>query len=321
MQSRISEEISNLIVAIVNFSVLLLVVSMSIAVFMSVRITNPLRMLQEGLASVKLGQKTKTLEYRGHDEISELVDQYNLMLEKLEESALRLARSEREDAWREMAKQIAHEIKNPLTPMKLNVQQLYKTWKDNPGDFDTILKKFSDNQIENIESLSSIASEFTSFARMPQASPRETDLVSHIQSASELFSNINNIDLKIDCNNLRKVIIFADSEQTSRMLTNLMRNAVQAIPSGEKGIINVSLEVADDKALIKVRDNGTGIPDELRNKLFSPNFTTKSSGMGLGLAIVLRIVETANGRIWFDSEKGKGSCFYVEYPVISYNLK
>jgi len=186
-------------------------------------------------------------------------------------------------------------------------------------DFDKIIRKFSENIVENIDNLSSIASEFTNFARMPKASPRKTDLVVHIQSASELFRNISNVDLKIECHNLKNVIIYADSEQTNRMLTNLMRNAVQAIPSGKNGVINVSLSVKDDKALVKIRDNGSGIPDELRTKLFYPNFTTKSSGMGLGLAIVKRIVETANGRIWFDSEIGGGSCFYIEYPVLSYN--
>jgi len=319
MQSRINEETSNLIVAMINFSTILLVISLSIAVFISVRITNPLRMLQQGLASVRLEEKSKPLEYRGHDEISELVQQYNKMLDELQASALKLARSEREDAWREMAKQIAHEIKNPLTPMKLNVQQLYKKWKDKPEDFEESLKSFKQYQIEQIDNLSSIASEFSSFARMPKASPRETDLISHINSVADLYSDIKNINLNINFNGLKEVIIFADKEQMNSMLSNIFRNAVQAIPANKRGIIDVSLSVKEQKTIIRVEDNGVGIPDDLKDKLFTPNFTTKSSGMGLGLAIVKRVVETADGRIWFESEPGRGTVFYIEYPVLSYN--
>ena len=319
MQRRVSEETSNLIVAMINFTMILIVVSLSIAVFISVRITNPLRMLQQGLASVRLEEKSKPLEYRGHDEISELVKQYNKMLDELQTSALKLARSEREDAWREMAKQIAHEIKNPLTPMKLNVQQLYKKWKDNPENFEESLRTFKQYQIEQIDNLSSIASEFSNFARMPKASPRETDLISHMNAVAELYSDIKNVDLVINFNDLKEVIVFADKEQMNSMLSNIFRNAVQAIPANKKGIISVSLSVKENSALIRVEDNGVGIPDDLKDKLFTPNFTTKSSGMGLGLAIVKRVVETADGEIWFESEPGKGTVFYIKYPVLSYS--
>jgi nitrogen fixation/metabolism regulation signal transduction histidine kinase len=318
MQSKLTEEISNLVVAIVNFSLILLVISMSIAVFISGRITSPLRMLQDGLASVKLGRQTEPLEYKGHDEIGELVKQYNLMLGELHESAIKLARSEREDAWREMAKQIAHEIKNPLTPMKLNVQQLYKTWRDNPGDFEKRLARFTENQIEQIDNLSSIATEFSNFARMPKAKPGLTDLVSAVQNVAQLFNDIRNIDLELETEPLKEVIIYADREHLGSMLTNLFRNAVQAIPSNRKGQIYIRLSVTDGRVLLSIRDNGTGIPEALRDKLFIPNFTTKSSGMGLGLSIVKRIVETANGKIWFESGSGEGSTFFVEYPVVSF---
>ncbi len=319
MQSRISRETSNLIAAMINFSMIMFVIALSIAAFISVRITAPLRMLQQGLASVKLDEKSQPLEYSGHDEISELVSQYNEMLDELQASALKLARSEREYAWREMARQIAHEIKNPLTPMKLNVQQLYKKWKDKPEDFEESLKKFTQYQIEQIDNLSSIASEFSNFARMPKTNPRETDLVGHIHSAAELYRDIKNINLEIDLNGLKEVVVYADKEQMNSMLSNILRNAVQSIPGNKQGLIRISLSVKDDRTLISVADNGTGIPEDLKDKLFAPNFTTKSSGMGLGLAIVKRVVETANGRVWFESETGRGSTFYIEYPVLSYN--
>ncbi|MEZ5000453.1 MAG: ATP-binding protein [Bacteroidales bacterium] len=238
------------------------------------------------------------------------------MLRELHDSAIRLARSEREDAWREMAKQIAHEIKNPLTPMKLNVQQLYKSWNDGSEDFAERLARFTENQIEQIDNLSSIATEFSSFARMPKAKPGKTDLVSAVRNVSQLFSDIRNIKLNLNINSLEEAYIYADREQLSSMLTNLLRNAVQAIPSNRKGQIDLALEVKGATVLLSVKDNGTGIPEELREKLFLPNFTTKSSGMGLGLAIVKRIVETAGGSLWFETRLGEGTVFFVEYPLI-----
>ncbi|HUS85827.1 MAG TPA: HAMP domain-containing sensor histidine kinase [Bacteroidales bacterium] len=317
VQSRLTEEVSNLVVTIVNFSLILIVIAMGIAVFISARITNPLSMLQEGLASVRLGKVSEPLEYKGKDEIGELVKQYNTMLQELHESALKLARTEREDAWREMAKQIAHEIKNPLTPMKLNVQQLFKSWENKEEDFEKRISRFSESQIEYINNLSSIATEFSNFARMPRANPSKTNLISHINSISELFMNISNINLMIDLNGLTEIMIYADKEQLNSMLTNILRNSVQAIPANRKGSIHISVEQSRGKALMKISDNGVGIPDNLKDKLFAPNFTTKSSGMGLGLAITKRIVETANGNIWFESKVNKGTTFFIEYPVLN----
>lgn len=317
IQSRLSGEISNLVVTIINFSLILIVISMGIAVFIALQITSPLRMLKEGLASVSLDSESSKLDYRGHDEISELVNQYNDMLEQLHISAIKLARSEREDAWRDMAKQIAHEIKNPLTPMKLNVQQLIKTWEDKPDDFDERLEKFSDNMIENIDNLSSIATEFSHFARMPQANPQEIDLVRKLRSSVDLFENTNNIDIVCECSGLSEVTILADKEQLKSMLINIIRNAVQAIPSNRHGVVKISLELIKGRARITIADNGVGIPDKLGEKLFIPNFTTKSSGMGIGLALVKRIVETANGEIRYESKVNVGTSFFIEFPILS----
>ncbi|MEE4115677.1 MAG: HAMP domain-containing sensor histidine kinase [Marinilabiliaceae bacterium] len=317
MQSKLSEEISNLVVTMVNFSLLLIVIAMGIAVFIAVRLTAPLRMLSEGLASVTLEGKSNKLEYRGHDEIGKLVNQYNEMLEQLHESALKLARSEREGAWRDMAKQIAHEIKNPLTPMKLNVQQLQKSWSHKHPEFDKHIKAFADNMIENIDNLSSIATEFSNFARMPQANPREINLLAQINSSAELFKNIRNVSINISCPDLKEVIIYADKEQIYSMLTNVIRNAVQSIPSNRTGVVDIGLKTEEDRVLISVSDNGVGIPDDMGDKMFIPNFTTKSSGMGIGLAIVKRIVETANGTITYRSEVDKGTTFIIDFPLIS----
>jgi two-component system nitrogen regulation sensor histidine kinase NtrY len=315
MQSLLAKEISNLVVAVINFTLLLIVITMSIAVFISGRLTAPLSMLSEGLASVEVGKKSEHLNYSGSDEIAELVKQYNRMVDEIEDSTHKLANSEREYAWREMAKQIAHEIKNPLTPMKLNVQQLFKSWNDKVPGFEKKLEKFTKNQIEYIDNLSSIASAFSSFAKMPGTKLMEINLTDQITTTLELFKNSANISFRVKWPQEIRVIVFADKEQLNGVFSNLIKNGIQSIPQGREGIIKVNMEILGNKVVVSITDNGSGIPDEIRKKLFTPNFTTKSSGMGLGLSIVKKYVEGANGRIWFESEADKGSTFYVELPL------
>jgi two-component system, NtrC family, nitrogen regulation sensor histidine kinase NtrY len=316
MQSVLAREISNLIVAIINFILLLIVITMSVAVFISSRLTTPLRMLSSGLASVELGKKSEHLSYNGHDEIGDMVRQYNRMVDEIEESANKLTNSEREYAWREMAKQVAHEIKNPLTPMKLNIQQLFKSWKDGVPGFEKKLEKFTKNQIEYIENLSSIASAFSSFAKMPGANPVEVDLLEQIKTTLELFKNSDKISFRVNWPHENKIFLFADKEHLNGIFSNLIKNGIQSIPSGREGIIKIGLDLKSDKVIVTISDNGTGIPDNLKKNLFTPNFTTKSSGMGLGLSIVKRYVEIANGSIWFESEMEKGTVFFIEFPLI-----
>ena len=316
MQSLLAREISNLVVAVINFTLLLIVITMSLAVFISGRLTLPLSVLSGRLASVRLGKKSEHLSYKGNDEIGELVKQYNRMVDELEESAHKLANSEREYAWREMAKQIAHEIKNPLTPMKLNVQQLLKSWKDGIPGFEEKLEGFSRNQIEYIDNLSNIASAFSSFAKMPGTNPVEVDLLEQIKTTLELFRSTDNISFEVRWPSERKVYIYADKEHLNGIFSNLLKNSIQAIPAGRKGLIKVALEVVRNKAVVSVSDNGTGISEALKKKMFTPNFTTKSSGTGLGLSIVKKYVEGANGSVWFESESNKGTTFHVEFPLI-----
>jgi signal transduction histidine kinase len=316
MQSVLAKEISNLIVAVINFTLLLIVITMSLAVFISGRLTSPLKMLGTGLASVGVGKKSEHLSYRGNDEIGELVRQYNRMVDEIEESTHKLANSEREFAWREMAKQIAHEIKNPLTPMKLNVQQLFKSWTDKAPGFEKNLEDFTKNQIEYINNLSSIASAFSSFAKMPGTNPVEVNLLDQIRITLELFKDIDNITFRVNWPKENKIIIYADKEHLNGVFSNLFKNGIQSIHSGRDGFIDVDFDIGGNKVVVAISDNGTGIPEDLQKKLFTPNFTTKSSGMGLGLSIVKKYIETANGRIWFKSEADKGSVFYVELPLM-----
>jgi len=238
------------------------------------------------------------------------------MIDELDESAKKLARSEREMAWREMARQIAHEIKNPLTPMKLNVQQLLKWWKDEVPDFNNRLETFTGNQIEYIDNLSSIATAFSNFARLPGAEPTEVDVLGQLKQSIELFSQTEGITIMLDSGNLSKVVMMADKEHLNGIFSNLIKNAIQAIPIGKFGVIRITLSASFDKVLLVFKDNGVGIPEELKSKLFTPNFTTKSSGMGLGLSIVKRYVETAGGTIWFESSSNRGTAFYIELPLL-----
>ncbi len=316
MQNLLARETTNLIVTLVNFALLFLLIMMWVAVFLSDRITSPLYMLQQAMASVAYGRKNEHISYNSRDEVGELVKQYNRMTDELEESATKLARTEREMAWREMARQIAHEIKNPLTPMKLNVQQLFKWWSDRVPDFDKKIKTFTDNQIEYIDNLSNIATAFSSFARLPGADPSEVDVLAQLNTTLAMFGNAENTTISLESNNISQAVIMADREHLNSIFSNLLKNAIQSVPTGRKGEIRIVVSVADSRVRVRFIDNGTGIPGELIPRMFTPNFTTKSSGMGLGLSIVKRYVEGAGGKIWFATEQDKGTVFTVEFPLL-----
>jgi nitrogen fixation/metabolism regulation signal transduction histidine kinase len=266
------------------------------------------------LEKIELGKQHEKIEYGRKDELGQLVAEYNSMAEKLEESAKLLAQGERESAWREMAKQIAHEIKNPLTPMKLSIQFLMRSKENNDADFDKKLEKVSNTLIQQIDTLSSIATGFSNFAKMPKPNEHPFNVIETLSNVIQLFNNVDNIDITSDLGGYEDITIVADKEQISRVFINLIKNATQAIPEGIRGKIHVSLE-KQDKLIIKISDNGCGIPDEIRGKLFTPSFTTKSSGSGLGLAMVKNIIINAKGNITFESEVGKGTTFIVTLPL------
>jgi two-component system nitrogen regulation sensor histidine kinase NtrY len=214
-----------------------------------------------------------------------------------------------------MAKQIAHEIKNPLTPMKLSVQYLQRAKNENAYDFDQKLNKFSKSMIEQIDSLSAIATAFSNFAKMPKTINKKIDLLSIINNTVNLFQNTKDVNIIVENENIEKLFLFADREQLKIVVSNLLNNAIQAIPENRKALININISKSKNRVLVEVKDNGDGISDDIKNKLFTPNFTTKSSGMGLGLAIVKNIVENAEGEIWFDTKLDDGTSFYLSFPV------
>jgi len=310
-------EISSVIVTIVNFYLLFSFLVILIAVFLSRQITRPLLLLQTKISQIKLDRLNEKIDYKGQDEIGELVAEYNRMVDELTISAGKLARTERELAWREMARQIAHEIKNPLTPMKLSIQYLQRAWKDNVVDFDAYLKKVTDTLIEQINSLSSIASEFSRFAQMPPEKSEVINLIEKIENSRTLFGDTGSVPVVLVNMAGDIVKVRADGEQLLGIFNNLIKNAIQSIPDNREGRIEIEVSRDDEKVVVAIKDNGKGVPDEIRTKLFEPSFTTKTGGMGLGLAISKRAVENAGGRIWFTSEENTGSVFYVELPVIS----
>lgn len=313
-QDKYSQEISTFIVAFINLYVLLLLASIVLAVFIANEITRPLVVIQENLQKMQLGKHNKPIYYRRNDEIGSLVKEYNKKVDELAVSAELLARSERESAWREMAKQVAHEIKNPLTPMKLNIQYLQRV-KHKGKDYDDYIERVTATLIEQIDNLSNIATEFSNFAQIPNARNQVFELAAQMKKVIGLFEPDERANIDFRYKGFENIKVNADREQLSRAIINLVKNAIQSIPENRKGKINISLNRREHMAVIAVSDDGQGIPVELREKMFSPNFTTKSSGMGLGLAIVKNIVENFSGRIWFETELETGTTFYIEIPV------
>lgn len=310
---ELEKEMFNLILAGVNLHVLMILLAIFLSVIISNKITYPLRLIQNRIKATRFGSYGEQIEYSKNDEIGSLVKDYNQMLIELEDSANRLARSERELAWREMAKQIAHEIKNPLTPMKLSIQFLQKRFEEKTPNWETHFNRVSETLIEQINALSSIATAFSNFAKMPLAKNENLNLVEVLLHTINLFKN-DNLDLKLELNKIEKANVFVDREQFVRVFVNLIKNAIQSIPEVSKGKIVIELEERSSVYQVSVIDNGSGISEEIKGKLFSPNFTTKSSGMGLGLSIVKKIIENAKGSIVVDSEQGVGSCFIVRIP-------
>lgn len=314
-QSELENEISSFLVALINIYVLLFALSVVVALLISNIITQPLRLLQDMLSQVELGKSNDAIAYDGRDEIGSLVAVYNQKVAELESSAEMLAQSERESAWREMAKQVAHEIKNPLTPMKLSVQHLLRSWKDRPEEFEARLKRVSTTLIEQIDTLSSIASEFSNFAKMPLAREEVLSVDQILKSVIDLYQDQPNLEIFFAVSDTDAFPVYADKDHLLRVFNNLLKNAIQAIPEDRAGRIQVSISLRGKEALVELKDNGAGIPEELVDRIFVPNFTTKTAGMGLGLAMVRNMVNNAGGKVWFETERNKGTSFFVTLPI------
>ena len=315
-QSDLSNELSGIISALINVYVILIVLSVLAGLILAGYITRPLRLIQQQIAKISLGKKNEKITWHSKDEIGKLVFEYNQMLLKLEESANQLAQSERESAWREMAKQVAHEIKNPLTPMKLNLQYLQHLRNANPSDFTEKFEKVSLGIIEQIDSLATIAGEFSNFAKLPDTQLQNIHLHEIIVSAAAIFENQASQIIKIEVpENIPAVK--GDRDQCLRVFNNILKNAVQAIEGRDQPRIRVTWVKEKPGVTIAIEDNGCGIDDSLKQKIFSPNFTTKSTGSGLGLAMVKNCLQGFGGNVYVDSKVNQGSTFYLQFMPVN----
>ena len=318
-QRKLRSDVSDFMGTLINVYVFLLLLAGVIAIVVANSISKPITNLGISLRSVQLGGKNKRIPYTRQDEVGQLIQEYNRMISTLEEQSDQLGKAEREGAWREMAKQVAHEIKNPLTPMKLSIQLMMHAYKRNPDNIGGMIERVSDTLIEQIDGLTNIATEFSNFAKMPSAENSEFELNSLVKNVHDLFRNQSEtVDVTLTLPP-EKFTVYADKSHLMRVLNNLVKNAIQAIPDERTGHVHTSVYQNENRVLIRVSDNGTGISDEMKAKVFQPYFTTKSSGTGLGLAISRKIIEIVEGRIWFETEVGKGTDFYIELPLIAVN--
>jgi two-component system, NtrC family, nitrogen regulation sensor histidine kinase NtrY len=313
-ENELNDEISRFLVTIINLNVFIFLMAGTIAVFLTNRITSSFSLISEKMKEVNLSKTNELIEWKKNDEIGGLIREYNKMVTKLVESASALAKSEREGAWREMARQVAHEIKNPLTPMKLSIQYLQKANNSEAPNVKELTASVAKTLVEQIDHLSKIASDFSQFAHIGNPSNEVFDLHEMLSSLTSLYETMENVLFKWVPGH-EKVLIFADKTQINRLFTNLLQNALEACHNRETCVISVSEEIRSGKIIVSVRDNGEGIPEQMRSKIFIPNFTTKSSGTGLGLAMSKTIAEQAKGRIWFETEENRGTIFFVELPL------
>lgn len=301
--------------SIFNVYVFLFLITSVIAIFIARSITKPLALLNQKLSQVSLSKRNELISWEKEDEIGTLIMNYNNMVNQLEKSAQILAKTERDSAWREMAKQVAHEIKNPLTPMKMYIQHLEKAISQQPENAKALTKKISATLMEQIDNLTQIANSFSNFAELPKTNNTKIELNGVVEVVHNLFRKREDMEISLS-EPINSISVFADKNQLIRILNNLVKNATEAIPHDRKGIINLKLYTKGDKAIIEVSDNGIGVPDDMKDKIFQPKFTTKDSGSGLGLAIASNMLESMNGRLYFDSQEGKGTNFYIELDNI-----
>jgi signal transduction histidine kinase len=308
-------ELGNFLIRLGQVYSFMLIVAFAVAYFLSSYITKSLKTISDKLSETSLNQKNEKIVLEANSkEINLLIKAYNGMVDELEKSVLKLAQSEREEAWREMAKQVAHEIKNPLTPMRLTVQSFQRKFDPNDVDVRQKMKDYSETLIQQIDTMSAVASAFSNFASMPAQQNETLNVVQVVELAMDIF----NEEYIVFESESPEIISKIDRTQLIRIITNLVKNAIQAIPENqdEKSIL-VTVKKESNNVLITVADNGIGIQSQDIHRIFEPKFTTKSSGMGLGLGIIKNIIENYKGTITFESEFGKGTTFTVSLPIIN----
>lgn len=319
--SELEKQIIQVLTNIMDIFTIVFIVFLVVSYLASVLLTYPLLYITQKIRKTSLSDYNAPLSWESNDEIGLMIGEYNRMLVNLEASKAALARTEKESAWREMAKQVAHEIKNPLTPMRLSLQLLKRKLENDyasgiSSEEVRSISKPVDNMLHQVDTLNDIASSFSNFAQMPLPKSEPYELSSIVKKTVGLFEgDRDKVQLEMDEN--AQYLVVGDKQLMGRILSNLIINAKQSVPKDREPNIQVSLhKTGIDKIIIKVSDNGTGIAKEIQHKVFLPNFSTKYAGSGIGLAIAKRGIEHAGGRIAFDSKDDIGTTFFIELPLM-----
>lgn len=298
---------------IILVNLFLILLSVWISWVISKNLTKTITRISDLITRTTLfGREMKPIKYFQNDELSGLVKSYNKMIYQIEDQKLLLANKEREEAWREMAKQVAHEVKNPLTPMKLLIQNFQRKFDKNDPEIDVKVKNLSVSLVDQIDLVATVASAFSEFAKLPTKQDEQFDLKTEVENLVRVFNEEGNIYFHA---NKENILINMDRIYLSRIITNMITNAKQAISDKRKSVINVDVEHFNRKVIINIEDNGIGIPKDKLEQIFEPNFTTKNSGMGLGLTMVRKMIEEYKGEISVKSEEGKGAKFTIILPT------
>ena len=307
-----SYELESFLIILGEVYFFLLILSIIISYFVSQYMTQAVSQIALKMKQTRLDKRNSKIKIKARSkEVKSLVESYNNMVEMLDKNVKELSKSNKEQAWRQMAKQVAHEIKNPLTPMKLSVQSFERNFDEKEDKNEEKVKEFTQTIIQQIDTMSSIASAFSNFSEMPIQQGDKTNIVKAIKLALEIFKD-ENITFKSDFD---KIIINIDKPQIVRIMTNLIKNSIQACQNVSSPKISVTLKKKENVVEIRVKDNGQGIPKEIRPNIFEPNFTTKSSGMGLGLGMVKNLVNSYDGKIDFETKIQKGTTFKITFPL------
>ena len=306
-------QVLNTIMNVFSFTFIALLI---VSYFASRYLTYPLHMITQKMSRISLTSENEALQWKGDDEIGKLVVQYNTMLKVLEENKKILSRTEKESAWREMAKQVAHEIKNPLTPMKLSLQHLLRRIGDEnqlTASAKVSIENTMHSLLSQIDNLSDIAGSFSAFAKMPEPIHEDFDFTALMKEVAVLHSSSSyfHTDLQYD----KRLIVNGDQGWMNNVLNNLIINAFQSIPDQRQASVTLGYTFRNDSVLIYVKDNGAGIPEDIQEKVFQPNFSTKFAGSGIGLALAKRGVEYMGGKIWFETMNDLGTTFYIQLPI------
>ena len=312
--NELSRQIASVLDTIINIFTVIFMVFLMLSYYASQRMLVPLRLITQRLHRTTLLRENEPLDWPRQDEIGLLVSEYNKMLHNLAESKIALSRSEKESAWREMAQQVAHEIKNPLTPMKLTLQYLQNALQRGQDNVPAITEKATKTLLVQIENLNDIATSFSAFAKMPSPRTERFNITQTLQETVALYQSNEDTDIQVEIS-ATFYYVLADEKLMSRIFTNLIINAIQAVPQGITPLIVVRLVEENKQVIVSVQDNGSGIPADIQHKIFIPNFSTKYAGSGIGLAVAKRGIEHAGGHIWFETSEEKGTTFFISLPL------